>query len=70
MLKPISLTINLTMQAYMTEIWDDSTSTSNGVIKKLKYIDQHLVAFEDTDIILSLSKNSAIMIFIKIGRKI
>ena len=51
---------------YMAQIRDDSTFTSNGVIKKLKYIDQHFVAFEARDLILSFSKNSAIMIFRKI----
>ena len=50
----------------MTQIRDDSTFTSNGVIKKLKYIDQHFFAFEVRDLILSFSKNSAIMIFRKI----
>ena len=50
----------------MTQIMDDSTFTSNGVIKKLKYIDQHFFAFEARDLILSFSKNSAIMVFRKI----
>ena len=50
----------------MTQIRDDSTFTSNGLIKKLKYIDQHFVAFEARDLILSFSNNSAIMIFLKI----
>ena len=50
----------------MVQIRDTSTFTSNGVIKKLKYIDQHFVAFEARDLILSFSKNSAIMIFLKI----
>ena len=50
----------------MTQIRDDSTFTSNGGINKLKYIDQHFVAFEARDLILKFSKNSAIMIFLKI----
>ena len=41
----------------MTQITDDGTFTSNGVIKKLKYIDQHFDAFEARDPILSFSKN-------------
>ena len=53
-------------RTYMTQIRDDSTFTSNGGINKLKYIDQHFVAFEARDLIISFSKNSAIMIFIKI----
>ena len=51
---------------YMTQIRDDSKFTSNGVIRKLKYIYQHFVAFEARDLILKFSKNSAIMIFLKI----
>ena len=47
----------------MTQIRDDSTFTSNGGIKKLKYIDQHVVAFEARDIILRFSKKSAIILF-------
>ena len=58
--------IDLNKYTHMTQIRDESTFTSNGVIKKLKYIDQHFVAFEARDLILSFSKNSAIMIFIKI----
>ena len=50
----------------MTQIRDDSTFTSNGLIKKLKYIDQHFFAFEAGDLTLSFSKNSAITIFRKI----
>ena len=46
------------------QIRDDSTFTSNGVIKKMKYIDQHFLDLEVRDLILSFSKNSAIMIFI------
>ena len=58
--------LTLYIYIYMTQIRDDSTFTSNGVIIKLKYIDQHLFAFEARDIILNFCKNSAIMIFIKI----
>ena len=50
----------------MTQIRDDSTFKSNGGINKLEYIDQHFVAFEARDLILKFSKNSAIMIFLKI----
>ena len=50
----------------MTQIRDDSTFTSNGVVNKLKYIDQYFVAFEAKDLIISFFSNSAIMIFIKI----
>ena len=45
---------------YMTQIRDDSTFTSFGVTKKLKYIDHNFFAFEAEDLILTVSKNSAI----------
>ena len=35
----------------MREIRDDSTFTSNGVIKKQKYIDDHFLASESRDLI-------------------
>ena len=47
----------------MTQIRDDSTFTSNSVTKKQNYIDQHLLAFEARDLILSFSKNLAIITF-------
>ena len=40
--------------------------TSIGVTKILKYIVHNFVTFEARDLIISFSKNSAIMIFIKI----
>ena len=58
-----NLQILKTKNSYMTQIRDDSTFTSNGVIKKLKYIDQHFFALEAKNLILSFSKNSAIMMF-------
>ena len=36
-------------QIYMKQIKDDSTFTSNGVTKKLKYIAHHFFAFEARD---------------------
>ena len=39
---------------------DDSTFTSSGVIKKLRYIDHHFYAFEARDLNLTFSENSAI----------
>ena len=44
----------------MTQIRDDSTFTSFGVTKKLKYIDHHFFAFEARDLNLTFSENSAI----------
>ena len=58
------------LYSYLTQIRDDSTFTSNGVINKLNYIEQHFVAFEARDLILKFSKNSAIMIFLNIGKNI
>ena len=46
----------------MTEIRDDSKFTSNGVTKRLKYIDQRFLEFEARDLILNFSKNSAIIL--------
>ena len=45
----------------MTQIKDDSTFTSNGVTKKLKYIDHHFFECEARDMVLTFSENSAIM---------
>ena len=44
----------------MTQIRDDSTFTSFGVTKNLKYIDYHFFSFEARDLNLSFSENSAI----------
>ena len=44
----------------MTQIRDDSTFTSFGVTKKLKYVDHHFFAFEARDLNLTFSENSAI----------
>ena len=62
----ILVNTHISLYIYMTQIRDDSIFTSNGVLKKMKYIDQHLVAFEARDLILSFSNNSAIIIFRKI----
>ena len=43
-------------KAYMTQITDDGTFTSNGVTKKLKYIAHYFFAFEAKDLIL-IKKN-------------
>ena len=40
------------------QITDDSTFTSNGVTKKMKYIDHNFFAFEARDLILTFSENS------------
>ena len=40
----------LKYKPYMTQIRDDSTFTSNGVTKKLKYIDHNFFAFEARDL--------------------
>ena len=45
---------------YMTQIRDDSTFTSFGVTKKLKYIDHNFFAFQARDLNLTFSENSAI----------
>ena len=44
----------------MTQITDDGTFTSNGVLKKLKYIAHYFFAFEARDLILTFSENSPI----------
>ena len=54
----------------MTKIRDDSTITSNGGTNKLQYINQHFLAFEARDLILSFSKDSAIMMFTMFGKKL
>ena len=50
----------------MTQITDDRTFTSNGVTKKLKYIDHYFFAFEARDLILTFSENSPITYLKKI----
>ena len=40
----------------MMDIRDDGTFTSNGVTKKLNYIDQHLLAYVARDLIICFSK--------------
>ena len=47
-------------QVYITQIRDESTFTSNGVTKKLKYIDHNFFTFEGRHLIFTFYENSAI----------